>query len=97
MPTKKFRYIATTEFNTKVRRKEENVLFNDALNTFYLRLYGVGHMVKDTKVRAHDRINYFNVMTRKDKIEEKKKRKKKKLSSVPSKCEKLSHFSRYEF
>ena len=28
-------------------RKEESVLFNDALNTFYLRLYGVGHMVKD--------------------------------------------------
>ena len=26
--------------------KEGNVLFNDALNTFYLRLYGVGHMVK---------------------------------------------------
>ena len=24
-----------------VRRKEGNVLFNDALNTFYLRLYGV--------------------------------------------------------
>ena len=24
-----------------------NVLFNNALNTFYLRLYGVGHMVKD--------------------------------------------------
>ena len=24
-----------------------NVLFNDALNTFYLRLYGVGPMVKD--------------------------------------------------
>ena len=24
-----------------------SVLFNDALNTFYLRLYGVGHMVKD--------------------------------------------------
>ena len=22
-------------------------LFNDALNTFHLRLYGVGHMVKD--------------------------------------------------
>ena len=22
---------------------EENVLFNDALNTFYLGLYGVGH------------------------------------------------------
>ena len=25
------------------REKEGNVLFNDALNTFYLRLYGVGH------------------------------------------------------
>ena len=29
-----------------VRRKEGHVLFNDALNTFYLRLYGVEHMVK---------------------------------------------------
>ena len=29
------------------RRKEGNVLFNDTLNTFYLQLYGVGHMVKD--------------------------------------------------
>ena len=28
-------------------RKEGNVLFNDALNTFYLRLYGVRCMVKD--------------------------------------------------
>ena len=26
--------------------KEENVLFNDALNTFYLWLYGIKHMVK---------------------------------------------------
>ena len=32
---------------TRVGRKEGNVLFNDALNTFYLRLYGVRHMVKD--------------------------------------------------
>ena len=30
-----------------VCRKEGNVLFNDALDTFYLRLYGVRHMVKD--------------------------------------------------
>ena len=30
-----------------LREKERNVLFNDALNTFYLRLYGVRHMVKD--------------------------------------------------
>ena len=29
------------------RRKEGNVLFNNALNTFYLRLYGIIHMVKD--------------------------------------------------
>ena len=28
-------------------RKEGNVLFNDAINTFCLRLYGVRHMVKD--------------------------------------------------
>ena len=28
-------------------RKEGNVLFNDTLNTCYLRLYGVRHMVKD--------------------------------------------------
>ena len=43
--------------NTSLRRlqntaapaeeRRRNVLFNDALNTFYLRLYGVGHMVKD--------------------------------------------------
>ena len=30
-----------------LRERERNVLFNDALNTFYLRLYGVRHMVKD--------------------------------------------------
>ena len=29
------------------KRKEENVLFIDALNTFYLRLYGVGYIVMD--------------------------------------------------
>ena len=27
--------------------RERNILFNDAINTFYLWLYGVGHMVKD--------------------------------------------------
>ena len=31
----------------RMKEKEGNVLFNDALNTFYLRLYGVKHMVKD--------------------------------------------------
>ena len=29
-----------------VNVKEGNVLFNDALNTFYLRLFGIRHMVK---------------------------------------------------
>ena len=27
--------------------EEGNVLFNNILNTFYLRLYGAGHMVTD--------------------------------------------------
>ena len=27
--------------------RERNVLFNNALNTFYLQLHGVRHMVKD--------------------------------------------------
>ena len=27
--------------------RKEMFLFNDALNTFYLRSYGIGHMVKD--------------------------------------------------
>ena len=30
-----------------VIERERNVLFNDTLNTFYLRLYGIRHMVKD--------------------------------------------------
>ena len=28
-------------------KKEGNVLFNNTLKTFYLWLYGIGHMVKD--------------------------------------------------
>ena len=31
----------------KEGKKEGNVSFNDALNTFYLWLYGIRHMVKD--------------------------------------------------
>ena len=31
----------------KEGRKEGYVLYNDAFNTFYLRLYGVEHMVKE--------------------------------------------------
>ena len=32
-------------------RREGNVLFNDAFNTFYLRLYGIRDMVKDHSER----------------------------------------------
>ena len=32
---------------TVIWKEERTFLFNDALNTFYLRLYGVGHMVND--------------------------------------------------
>ena len=35
-------------------RKEGNVLFNDTLNTFYLRLYGIRHMVKDHSDRQEE-------------------------------------------
>ena len=37
----------TQRNNINMRERERNVLFNDAINTFYLRLYGVRHMVKD--------------------------------------------------
>ena len=44
-----FRLLKTVEISpwNNQRERERNVLFNDALNTFYLRLYGVRHMVKD--------------------------------------------------
>ena len=41
------RYWVRISKHAPTGRKEGNILFNDALNTFYLRLYGVGHMVKD--------------------------------------------------
>ena len=34
-------------FSRLKKKVEGHFLFNDALNTFYLRLYGVRHMVKD--------------------------------------------------
>ena len=40
------------DINALNERRKEMVLFNDALNTFYLRLYGVRHMVKDHSDRA---------------------------------------------
>ena len=38
-------------------RKEGNVLFNDALNTFYLRLYGVGR--KEGNVLFNDALKGY--------------------------------------
>ena len=40
----------------KKGRKEMFVLFNNALNTFYLRLYGVTHMVKDHLYRERENL-----------------------------------------
>ena len=37
----------SSEQTNKQHFCERNVLFNDTLNTFYLQLYGVRHMVKD--------------------------------------------------
>ena len=45
------RIVCTTTFVNPDKwveeRNEGNVLFNDALNTFYLQLYGIRHMAKD--------------------------------------------------
>ena len=38
--------------NRHLMKKEGNVLFNDALNTFYLRLYGVGRSIEDHSGRG---------------------------------------------
>ena len=38
---------AESDNRMETTERKGNVLFNDALNTFYLRLYGVRHMVKD--------------------------------------------------
>ena len=43
----KQRGIESARETEKQRGREVNILFNDALNTFYLRLYGARHMVKD--------------------------------------------------
>ena len=42
-----FTFIFMLMFSLGPGERERNVLFNDTLNTFYLWLYGVRHMVKD--------------------------------------------------
>ena len=38
----------------ELQEDEGNVLFNDALNTFYLQLYGVRHMVRSTQIAREE-------------------------------------------
>ena len=38
---------SSVQFLVAYKERKGNVLFNDTLNTFYLRIYGVRHMVKD--------------------------------------------------
>ena len=52
-------YMASDHSDSENGRKEGNVLFNDTLNTFYLRLYGVRHMVKD---HSDSEIEIFNIL-----------------------------------
>ena len=40
-------------------RKEENILVNDALNTFYLRLYGVRRMIKNHSSREETHCHHY--------------------------------------
>ena len=40
----------------RIGRKKRNVLFSDSLNTYYLRLYGVGRMVKYHSARGNIRL-----------------------------------------
>ena len=39
----------------KEERNKGNVLFNDTLNTFYLRFYDVAYMIKDKSERERER------------------------------------------
>ena len=39
--------ICGADISQNMERERDMFLFNDALNTFYLRLYGVRYMVKD--------------------------------------------------
>ena len=48
-----------TPLNQPLNPRERNVLFNDALNTFYLRLYGVRHMVKDHSDSKKEREMFY--------------------------------------
>ena len=42
-----FYWLSVQVLGLKRNERKGNVLFNNTLNTFYLQLYGIGHMVKD--------------------------------------------------
>ena len=41
------KYLVSVKLQSRFTKEGRFFLYYDALNTFYLRLYGVGHMVKD--------------------------------------------------
>ena len=43
-------YKRSLDADRRGRKEEGNVLFNDTLNTFYLRLYNVRYMVSTTQI-----------------------------------------------
>ena len=45
----KYDVLQDTNLVTNVKRKEGSVSYNDAFNTFFLRLYDVRHMVKENE------------------------------------------------
>ena len=49
-------YNCSLLFSWDKGRKDGNVLFNNALNTFYLRLHGVRHMVKNHSDRERENL-----------------------------------------
>ena len=55
-------WVGDKRFNTGLwkgeRERERNVLFNDALNTFYLWLYGVRHIVRKETCCCHIGYSY---------------------------------------
>ena len=58
-----FAYGRTWSLCLSELNQEGNVLFNDALNTLYLRLYGVRHMVKDHSDSERGNIDYSYWLT----------------------------------
>ena len=50
-------------YGTNRGRTEGSVLFNDVLNTFYLRLYGIRHIVKDHSETRCRHMGYFFRLT----------------------------------